>query len=292
MMYGVASMTAPLRRVALRRPGPALLGADPAAWHYGPRFDPGRAAAEHAAFAKLLAESGVELLWMEGEDRGIADSVFTYDASLMTPAGAILLSPGKPLRSGEQELHRAFYAAQGIPLIGELTGDARAEGGDTLWLDARTLAVGRGFRTNQAGIEQLAALLAPAGVTVHAFDLPVHRGAAACLHLMSLISLVDQRRALACVRLLPVGLWELLRRLDYELIEAPHAEFEASATLSVNVLAVAPGRCVMVEGFPETRGRLEAAGIEVRVFEGTALCLACEGGPTCLTRPILRRDQP
>lgn len=283
-------MTAPLRRVALRRPGPAFLGADPAAWHYGPRFDPGRAAAEHAAFAGLLAGGGIEVLWMEGDDRGIADSVFTYDASLMTPGGAVLLAPGKPLRAGEQELHRAFYAAQDIPVIGELTGDARAEGGDTLWLDERTLAVGRGFRTNQAGIEQLALLLAPAGVTVRAFDLPVHRGPAACLHLMSLVSPVDRRRALAFTRLLPVGLWELMCSLDFELIEAPRSEFEASGSLSVNVLAVAPGHCIMVAGFPETRGALEAAGIEVRVFEGAALCLGCEGGPTCLTRPILRSD--
>lgn len=289
-MYGVASMTAPLRRVALRRPGPAFLGADPAAWHYGPSFEPGRAAAEHAAFAGLLADSGVEILWMEGDDRGIADSVFTYDASLMTPGGTILLAPGKPLRAGEQELHRAFYAARDIPVIGELTGEARAEGGDTLWLDEGTLAVGRGFRTNQAGIEQLTALLAPLGVSVPAFDLPVHRGPEACLHLMSLVSPVDRKRALACTRLLPVGLWELMRTLGYELIEAPDAEFEASETLSVNILALAPGRCIAVAGFHETRGALEAAGIEVSDFEGTALCLGCEGGPTCLTRPILRRE--
>ena len=156
MMFGVSSMTARLRRVALRGPGPAMLRADAAAWHYGAQFDRDQVAADHAAFAKVLETTGAEILWMNGEDRGIADSVFTYDASLMTPEGAILMSPGKPQRAGEQELHRAFYQAQGIPVIGEIGGEGRAEGGDTLWLDETNLAVGRGFRTNSAGIAQLA----------------------------------------------------------------------------------------------------------------------------------------
>ena len=122
-MYGVSSMTDPLRRVALRRPTSALLNADAALWHYSPSFDPDRVCAEHSALAELLQAGGVEIVWMDGDDHGIADAVFAYDASLMTPTGAILMSPGKPLRAGEQELHRAFYASQGIPIIGEIIGE-------------------------------------------------------------------------------------------------------------------------------------------------------------------------
>ena len=287
-MYGLSSMTAPLRRVALRRPGPALLGADPQAWHYGESFDPSAVEHNHAAFTRRLEEAGIEILWMKGDDHGIADSVFTYDASLMTPAGAILMSPGKPLRAGEQELHRAFYQAQAIPILGEITGAGRAEAGDTLWLDETTLAIGRGFRTNTEGIRQVTALLEPLGIAVKNFDLPVYGGEAACMHLMSLVSLVDTNKALVCAPLMPVGLWQLLKDKGFQLIEAPYDEFQASGTLSLNLLATAPGRCVMVEGFPHTRRLLEDAGIEVRTFDGTALCVGCEGGPTCLTRPILR----
>ena len=289
MMYGVSSMTDPLRRVAIRRPGDALLNADAAIWHYGLSFDPERVETEHSSFADLLHTEGVEIIWMDGDDHGIADAVFTYDASLMTPEGAILMSPGKPRRAGEQELHRSFYASQDIAIIGEIVGDGRAEAGDTLWLDDHTLAVGRGFRTNQAGIEQLKALLKSIDITVHAFDLPVYRGPAACLHLMSLVSIVDSKTALISTLLFPVGLWELMHGLGFELIETPYAEFEESNTLSANVLAISPGRCIMIDGFSDTRHVLETAGIAVQVFDGDALCIGCEGGPTCLTRPLLRR---
>ncbi|MDJ0958833.1 MAG: arginine deiminase family protein [Arenicellales bacterium] len=281
-------MTDPLRRVALRRPGSALLNADAALWHYGPGFDPERVCAEHASLTNLLKAAGVEIVWMDNDDKGIADAVFTYDASLMTPKGAILMSPGKRLRAGEQELHRAFYASQDIPILGEIKGEGRAEAGDTLWLDTQTLAVGRGFRTNQGGIEQLKALLASIDVAVYEFDLPVYHGAEACLHLMSLVSIVDTKTALVYAPLFPVGLWELMGALGFNLIETPHSDFAESITLSNNVLAISPGQCIMINGFPKTKNTLETAGIGVQVFDGNALCIGCEGGPTCLTLPLLR----
>jgi dimethylargininase len=281
-------MTDTLRRVAMRRPGDELLNADAAVWHYGPEFDPTRISGQHLSFSELLLSNGVEILWMDDDDLGIADSVFTYDASLMTPEGAILMSPGKRQRAGEQELHRAFYAARNVPVIGEIAGEGRAEAGDTLWLDKDILAVGRGFRTNRCGIEQLRTLLTSINVTVYEFDLPVYRGKAACLHLMSLVSIVDTKTALVCTPLLPVGLWELMHNLGFDLVDAPYAEFEESNTLSTNVLAISPGQCVMIDGYPETRSNLESSGIGVQVFDGNALCIGCEGGPTCLTRPVHR----
>ena len=287
-MFGVSSMTAPLRKAALKKPGPSLIDADPEKWHYGPRFDPERVTANHADFAELLVEAGVELYWMPADDEGNADAVFTYDASLMTPAGAVLMSPGKSLRAGEQALHRAFYEAHQIPVVGAIQGVARAEAGDTLWLDERTLLVGRGFRTNPEGIAQLRAIMTEQDVAVEAFDLPVYRGAAACLHLMSLISLVDTRTALVCLPLLPVGLRDLLLARGFTLLEAPFDEFEESGTLSTNILSTAPGDCIMLGELPKTRAVLTAAGIKLRLFDGRALCIGCEGGPTCLTRPLLR----
>ena len=287
-MFGVASMTAPLQKVAVMKPGMSLTTADPEKWHYGPLYDPGKVAGIHNDFVQMLQKSSAEVLWMPEDDRGIADAVFTYDASLMTMAGAILMSPGKTLRSGEEAIHREFYKAHNIPVIGEITGQARAEAGDTLWLDERTLVIGRGFRTNQAGVEQLKDIVIPLGVDVHVFDLPVFSGKAACLHLMSLVSLVDTYSALVCLPLLPVGLFEFLENKGFSMIEAPYAEFLSSNTLSTNILAKAPGECIMLDSLPQTHSALVRNGINVQVFQGDALCIGCEGGPTCLTRPLLR----
>ena len=288
MSFGVSSMTAPLRRVAVRRPGASLLKADPAKWHYGAQFDPALVADQHDAFTACLAKAGCDVVVMDQDDGGNADAVFTYDASLMTPKGAVLMSPGKALRRGEQAVHRAFYAANNIPVVGDISGEARAEAGDTLWLDDTVLAVGRGFRTNAAGVEQLGALMADMGIETPAFDLPYYQGADACLHLMSLVSLVDTRTALVCFELVPMALTELMRDLGYQLIAAPFDEFQSTGTLSTNVLATAPGHCIMLDGIPATRAALEQAGVAVTVFDGAALCIGCEGGPTCLTRPLWR----
>lgn len=289
MTFGVSSMTAPLRKVAVRRPGKAMINADPKIWHYGPCFDPSRVAAQHDDFTACLTAAGCDVVWMDSHDQNIADAVFAYDASLMTPEGAILMSPGKELRRGEQETHRTFYEGFGIPIAGEINGDARAEAGDTLWLDDSLVAIGRGFRTNDAGVEQFSNLLEAQGIHAQSFDLPYYQGKDACLHLMSLISLVDTRSALVLLELLPVALRDLLLDLDYQLIAAPFDEFQSSGTLSTNILATEPGKCIMLDGIPKTRSVLEAAGIAVTVFEGDALCIGCEGGPTCLTRPLLRQ---
>jgi len=288
MKFGVSSMTNTLRVVAVRKPGPSLLKADPAKWHYGPQFDSGKVIKQHESFVTCLTNAGCDVLFMENDDSDIADAVFTYDASLITPSGALLMSPGKPLRQGEQHVHRNFYESQGIPVFGEIAGDATAEAGDTLWLDDTVMAVGRGFRTNQSGIDQISSYMQKIGVTVKSFDVPYYQGREACLHLMSLVSLVDTRKALVLLELLPVALHNLMLELGYTLIPAPMSEFQSSGTLSTNVLTTSPGKCIMLTGLPKTRACLEAAGIEITDFEGNALCIGCEGGPTCLTRPVLR----
>ena len=290
-MFGVSSMTAPLKKVALKRPGKSLKNADPDKWHYSPLFDPNKVTKNHSEFVQLLENENIEIYWMPEEDEGIADSVFTYDASLMTKTGAILMSPGKSLRSGEQNIHRDFYKKHKIPIIGEVTGEATTEAGDTLWIDDNTIIIGRGFRSNKNGIDQLKSIIVTLGIEVHVFDLPVYLGQSACLHLMSLISLVDTKTALVCLPLLPVGLFDLLERKNFKFIEAPYKEFVSSNTLSTNVLATAPGRCIMLDGLPETKFTLCKAGVNISVFEGDALCIGCEGGPTCLTRPLLRTNQ-
>ncbi|RST81940.1 amidinotransferase [Aquibium carbonis] len=282
-------MAAPLKRVLMRSARGAMRGADPARWHYGPSFDAEKAAAQHAHFARLVAASGAAVEWLDDVDDGLADSVFTHDPSLMTDAGAVILSMGKALRRAEPALHEATYARLGIPILGRIDGDGQVEGGDCVWLDRTTLVVGRGVRTNQDGIQQLANILGPIGVTVFGFDLPLWQGEEACLHLMSVISPLADDLALAHSPLLPAPFWQMLRARGITLVEGDGQEFAASHGLSLNVLPTAPRDVIMVAGFPKTKAAMEAAGCTVQTFEADALCIACEGGPTCLTRPILRR---
>ena len=293
--FGVASMVAPLRRVAMRRPGRATLEADPVLWHYAAPLEPERMLHQYDTFAQRVAESGAEVEWIDGaaDDEGadgLADSIFTFDASFMTPGGAILLRPGKALRRPEVALHEALYARIGVPVIGAIAPPGLAEGGDLMWIDERTVAAGRGFRTNQAGIDQLRAILAPLGIDIRAFDLPMWKGSAACLHLLSLISPLDRDLALVYPRLLPVALHGLLREHGIHCLDVDDEEFEASGGLNVNVLATAPRLGLAIDGFPRTAALLRDAGCDLTLFAADALCLPCEGGPTCLTLPIHRME--
>ena len=284
--YGAQSMVAPLRRVVMRRPGDAMAAADPGRWHYASAIDLGPARAAHDAFAGALRVWGVEVLYHEEPLPEHADSVFVFDPALVTDAGAIHLRMGKELRRGEEEPLGRTLQACGVPLYGRLEGDARCEGGDTMWLDHDTLAVGRGFRSNAEGVSQLRGLLGPLGIKVLDYDLPYFTGPEACLHLLSLISPVDVDLAVAYPPLMPTAFWEELRRRGVRLLEVPEDEF--LHTQATNVLTVAPRRCIMLDGSPVTRQLLEEADCEVITFPGEPLSLKAEGGPTCLTRPVLR----
>ncbi len=286
--YGCQHMAVPLNRVMMRRPGESLRRADPAVWHYNHHFNADRAIAQYGTFTALIAASGVRIDWIADAGDGLADAMFTRDASLVTRAGAVLLRMGKALRQSEPALHGEAYRALGIPVLGALTGEALLEAGDVVWLAEDTLVVGMGFRSNREGVRQLGALLEPRGIRVLGFDLPVWGGEDACLHLMSVISPLSETRYLVHPPLIPAALWMLMKSRGIALIEAPADEFAASLGLSLNVLPVAPDDCIMIDGFPKTRTLMQGHGVTVRTFPGDALCMACEGGPTCLTNPILR----
>jgi N-dimethylarginine dimethylaminohydrolase len=287
--FGSQSMAAPLRRVLMRSALNAMRDARPEIWHYGSGFDPARVVAQHAALADLVAASGASIEWVEDNGDGLADSVFTHDPSLVTDYGAIILSMGKPLRRPEPALHEQTYLRLGIPILGRIAEPGQVEGGDCVWIDRETLAVGRGVRTNQDGIQQLANLLGSLDIKVYAYDLPLWHGEEACLHLMSVISPLADDLALVHTPLLPAAFYQLLKTRGVRLVEGDRDEFLASNGLSLNVLATSPRNVIAVAGFPKTKAAMEAAGCSVQTFEGDALCIACEGGPTCLTRPILRQ---
>jgi N-dimethylarginine dimethylaminohydrolase len=284
--YGAQGMVGRLRRVMLRRPGEAMAAADPADWHYTSAIDIQEARRAHDMFADALRSWDVEVLYHEEPLPGHSDSVFVFDPVLVTDRGTVVLSMGKERRRGEEEpLARALQDC-GVPVLGRLEGDARVEGGDTLWLDRHTLAVGRGFRTNAEGVRQLRDLLATLGVSVLDYDLPYFTGPEACLHLLSLLSPVDVDLAVAYPPLMPTAFWRELRDRGVRLLEVPEEEF--SQTQATNVLAVAPRRCIMLDGNPVTRRLLEMADCEVVTIPGAPLSFKAEGGPTCLARPVWR----
>ncbi len=283
--YGAQSMTAPLRDVLVQRPGRAFGAAfgDPA-HGYMHAVDLQLAQREHDAFVDLLVRLGVRVHELGAVETPYPDLVYPFDPLLVTDRGAIPLRSGKPTRRGEEAVVEAWLAARGVPALGRIEAPGTVDGGDTFWLRSDLLCAGRTLRTNTEGIRQLTGLV---GSDVRVFDVPYWRGDAELLHLLSVISPVADDLAVVYLPLLPVGLWELLGDLGVRLLPVPAEEF---ATLGCNVLAVRPGVCVVAEGSPAIRRALEAAGCEVHAYPAFEIGINGAGGPTCLTRPLLRRS--
>jgi dimethylargininase len=280
--FGCTSMTGTLERVLVRPP----LREDVAGWRAaGWRAEPDAAAAarEHEAFCLLLEEAGAEVL-VSRHDSGNPDALYPYDPVLVGAEGAVLLRPGKIGRRGEPRALVPSLEAAGVPIAVVVEEPAEAEGGDTLWLDERTLLVGIGYRTNEPALRSLE--VAFPSVDVVAFDLPHWNGAGEVLHLLSFISPLDRDLALVYPRLAPVRLLRLLAERGIRVVEVPDDEFESQGP---NVLALGPRRALALEGNPETRRRMEQAGADVLVYRGDEISRKGDGGPTCLTRPLLRR---
>jgi N-dimethylarginine dimethylaminohydrolase len=274
-------MTATLERVLVRPP----LAEDAAHWRaFGWRTAPDHtaAAAEHEIFCGLLEEAGAEVV-ISRHEPGNPDAIYVYDPVLVGDEGAVLLRPGKDGRRGEPAAMVPTLEAAGVPVAAELAGPALAEGGDTLWLDNRTLLVGIGYRTNEEAVTALEAVFS--GVEVISFDLPHWNGASEVMHLLSFISPLDRDLALVCPRLAPVRLLRLLAERGIRVVEVPDEEF---ASQGPNVLALGPRRALALEGNDETRRRMERAGVDVVVYQGDEISKKGDGGPTCLTRPLLR----
>ncbi|HET9408821.1 MAG TPA: arginine deiminase family protein [Candidatus Sulfotelmatobacter sp.] len=284
------SMTGPLQRVLVCSPSCAGWS-DPAraaGWQqlgflHAPDF--GLAEEQHGKLLHEIASAGTEILELPPASDLSLDAVYAHDSSLATDHGMVIMRTGKSNRVVEGAHHREFFAAQGIPILGEIAAPGTTEAGDIVWLDEKTLLVGHSYRTNAAGIAQLRDLLAPHGVEVVSAPLPHGSGPAVCLHLMSLISLLDEKTALVDLAWLAVETVELLGSRGYSLIEIDASERD---TLACNVLALGDRRLLALEENRKTSDRLRAAGFAVRTFPGSELCINGGGGPTCLTRPLLR----
>jgi dimethylargininase len=284
--YGCQSMVTPLKKVLVKRPDKHFEVKDYTKWHYKNSPNLKEARSEHDAFVEILRKAGAEVLYHPEAQPDHADSIFTYDPAIITDEGAIILRMGKPLRKGEEAPMKRRLEGLHIPIHYTVSGDATVEGGDLLWLNETSLAVGQGFRTNAEGLQQIREAMRPLGVDVTPVELPYFGGPEACLHLMSLISFVKNDLAVVYSPLLPVPFWKLLKRFGVTLLEVPEHEFN---TMGTNVFALAPGKALIVEGNPVTEKLLRDAGCDVQIYRGVEISLKTEGGPTCLTRPILRQ---
>ena len=288
--FGCTSMVAPIRRLLLKHARDAFvdqakIDREWARLHYTSPPDFEQAVAEYEAFVAFFRQFDVEIHFLPPDGTTTLDALYVRDAALMAHDGVILGNMGKADRRGEPAALGAFVERLGVPVLGSITDPGRLEGGDVVWLDARTVAVGEGYRTNAEGIRQLAELLGDRVDEVIAVPLPHWNGPDDVFHLMSFISPLDDDLAVVYSRLMPVPFRQRLLDRGITLIEAPDDEVDA---LGCNVLAVAPRRALMADGAPRTRALLEQEGVEVQTYPAAEISLKGLGGPTCLTQPLFR----
>jgi N-dimethylarginine dimethylaminohydrolase len=243
------------------------------------------ALAEYKLFEAVLKDQGTQLLYLPQDATVNMDSIYCRDAAIATNKGMIICNMGKAARMQEPAAEKNAFDANGISVLGSITAPGTLEGGDVAWLNENTLAVGHSYRTNEEGIRQLTTLLQPMGVEVITVPLPHYKGPSDVFHLMSILSPVDTNLAVVYSPLMPIVFRNLLLQKGYQLVEVPDEEFES---MGCNVLALAPRVCLMVNGNPKTKAALENAGCKVIVYKGEDISVKGGGGPTCLTRPVMR----
>ncbi|MDH3697259.1 MAG: arginine deiminase family protein [Flavobacteriaceae bacterium] len=252
---------------------------------YLERPDYKKAVAEYRLFEKIFTDLNIDIHYFPSDENVTIDSIYCRDASIATDFGMILCHMGKADRINEPGSQKQSFQQKEVPILGKITAPGTLEGGDVAWLDEKTLAVGHTYRTNEEGIRQLKALLEPKGIEVLVVALPHYKGPTDVFHLMSVLSPVDKDLAVVYSPLMPIKFRNDLLARGFELVEVPEEEFDS---LGCNVLAVAPRKCLVAHGNPKTRAKLTDAGCEIQEYKGEHISVMGGGGPTCLTRPLLR----
>lgn len=290
MRYGCQSMVGKIDTIIIKHPEEAFISQEnlDQKWkpfNYVSCPDYEKSLKEYSRFEEIIQEHVENVHYLPKDDNTGLDSTYAHDTCKITSKGAIMFTVGKELRRGETGATRKFLEGIGVPILGEISGEGTMEGGDVVWLDEKTVAVGRGYRTNYEGIRQFRELTKDIVDEFIVVELPHGDGPDECLHLMSVISMVDHDLAVVYSKLMPVSFRDLLTERGIELIEVDDAEY---ANLGSNVLALAPRVCVMPAGNPKTREKLEKAGAKVHEYEGHDISFKGTGGPTCLTLPVTR----
>lgn len=290
--FGCQDMTSTIRRVLIKSPESAYknqvnIDSQYQDLNYFGRPDFVRSIEDYESFRSILKENGIEIHDLPANDITSLDSIYTHDPCLISNSGVILCSMGKTLRKKEPEMISKYFESLNIPIIGKISPPGKLEGGDIVWIDNRTVAVGVGYRSNLEGIAQLKEILSDDVDKIIPVHLPHWTGPSDCLHLMSNISPIDKNLFLVYSKLLPVSFREYLISRGIKLIEVPDDEYES---MGCNVLAISPKKVIMIEGNDMTKKLLEIEGVDVSTYPGLEISYKGAGGPTCLTRPFLRRQ--
>ena len=288
--YGTQNMVTKLKKVLMKKPQKFMSDVDKKKWNYDSTLDQNLINKNYDDFYQIIKKFGVEIfeLKLDDEKEELCDSIFTHDPSLVINEGAIILNMGKKLRKKEILFHKNFYESHNIPIVGQIINTGSVEGGDCLWINEKTLLVGESLRTNISGINQLTVILNKYNINLIPIKLPTFENSKNCFHLMSMISMLDNDLAIGCLSLMPKNLIEILNIYKIKLLNIPKDEYFLSKTLAVNILTLSPRTLIMLNGYQKTFDLLIKENCKINTFEGSELCIKSEGGPTCLTRPLLR----
>ena len=288
--YGSQNMVSQLRKVLMKKPQIFMSDVDKVKWNYEGPLDQDLIENNYNDLVNIINKSKIEIFYLElhNEDEELCDSIFTHDPSLVINEGAIILNMNKKLRKNEIFSHIKMYESLNIPIVGKILDEGKIEGGDCLWINNETLLVGTGYRTNIEGVKQLNDIAKNYNITVIHTELPKIFNYNSCFHLMSIISMIDHDLAIGYSKFISTELLDILKKYNIEIIKIPDEEYLNSKTLAVNVLALSPRNLIMLKGYDKTAELLTKSGCKLNFFRGDELCIKAEGGPTCLTRPILR----
>lgn len=291
MNYGCQSMVSKIDTILMKKPEAAFISQAhlDENWEKFSYFgcpDYEKVLQEYAVFEKIVREHVEHVHFLPQDDRTGLDSIYAHDSLKVTSRGAIYFPMGKALRSQECLATEAYLKSQGVPTLGHITPPGKMEGGDVLWIDEKTVAIGRGYRTNDEGIRQFKELTKDFIDEYIIVPMPHGEGEDACLHLMSIISFVDVDKAVVYSKYMPVFFREYLLQRGIQLIECNDAEYDY---LGTNLLALEPGVCILIDGCPDIQKKIEDAGVKVFAYEGKELSYRGTGGPTCLTCPVCRK---
>ena len=289
-LYGAQNMVEPLKKVLMKKPLASMSEADCKKWNYEKNLNQNLLEKNYFEFHKIIKESNIEIFYLDlqNENKKLFDSIFTHDPSLCLNDGAILLNMTKSLRVDEVPLHEFFYNSLNIPIIGRILGNGKVEGGDCLWINKNNLLVGESFRTNIEGINQLKKILNEFNINVIPIKIPIIDNNNSCFHLMSLVSMLDNDLVIGYDKFMSGDLIKIFNKNNIKTINIPEDDYLISKSLAINILALSPRNLIMLKGYNKTAELLINHNCKLNFFEGNELCIKTEGGPTCLTRPLLR----
>ena len=289
-LFGAQNMVEPLKKVLMKKPLPLMSKADCIKWNYEKNLNQNLLEKNYFELHKIIKESNIEIFYLDhqNENKELFDLIFTHDPSLCINDGAIILNMTKSLRVDEVILHEAFYKSLNIPIIGRISGKGKVEGGDCLWINESNLLVGESSRTNIEGINQLKKILKEFNITVIPVKIPIIDNNNSCFHLMSLVSMLDNDLIIGYDKFISNDLVKIFNKNNIKVISIPEDDYLISKSLAINILALSPRNLIMLKGYNKTAELLINHNCKLNFFDGNELCIKAEGGPTCLTRPLLR----